>query len=433
MSSTEAATQVPATADKQSSLYRWYVLGTLCVIYVLATVDRMVVSVVAEPIRNEFGLSDSQLGLLAGFAFSISFALASMPMGYLIDRFSRKAILGCALSIWSLLTAVCSIVHHYWLLVLARVGVGAAESGVVPCCLSIIADTFSPKKRTTAVGIFYSATALGLVIVFLLGGFLLGVYGWRSVFLVAGVPGLLLAFLVFFTFKEPKRGNFDEPAEQPQKFNFFTVFKVVVKDRALLLIILANTIATGVHYSFTTWMTSFVTRIHEVPIDKAAIMNGLTMGVAMGIGSLITGWSTDRFSRGNQARLALVAAFTSFMAMLGGLIFANAPSLYMTMFGLGVVGLFMGGYLSAGYTLMLNLAQPYIRASTISLGKLSMMLLGQGFTPLFTGMLSDALGGEQAISPALTGTLLLYTLVVIAFLITMRNPRLHQRSISGVP
>ena len=193
------------TSDKIRTERPWYMLALLALVYVAGSIDRAVPSVIVEPLKAEFGLSDGQLGFLTGFAYSIPYALAALPAGWLIDRLDRRALLSATAAIWSLLTMAGATAQNFLTLVLARMGVGATEAPASPGSLSLIGDMFPKERRTTAISLYYAGTATGQMITFLVGGWLLLHFSWRALFLIAGVPGLILALLLFFTCREPKR------------------------------------------------------------------------------------------------------------------------------------------------------------------------------------------------------------------------------------
>ena len=172
--------------------YRWYVLFVLTAIFTVHYVDRTVMSVVIEPIKEEFGLSDSALGLLSGLAHSGALSLFALPMGWLSDRTHRVRMVSGVVMIWSGITALGSLATGYWSLLLMRMGVGAAEAGGPPASVSIIGDLFERRELPTAMGVYYLAMGLGTGLIFLVGGYVAEFFGWRAVFLIAGIPGFLL-------------------------------------------------------------------------------------------------------------------------------------------------------------------------------------------------------------------------------------------------
>ena len=403
--------------------YKWYVLGLLVFIYIFGAVDRGVISVVAEPLREAFDLSDSQIGALGGLAYSLPYAIFVLPMGWLVDRVNRRGLLSATVAVWSICTTLSAFAGSYMSLVAARIGVGVAEAPASPASLSIIADTFPKRQRSTAVGIYYAGAAAGQFVIFVLGGWVLLHYGWREVFLIAGIPGIILACLFFFTTREPVRGAYEEElkARLPSKGLFGAgpspkqTIKEIFLEPALRYALLANTFSTGVQYSLMVWLVSFLVRIHGLSISEAAIWVGIGVGVTQSIGSLLVGPIADRYSKGDAARLALIPTLATAAALLAGLVMTLAPSFAMAMGGLFALAFFAGFFVATGYSLILSLAAPDVRGTTLATGKLLAVLIGGGLIPLMTGMVSDAVGGDESLRPALLATVALYSVATILF------------------
>ncbi|WP_157889086.1 MFS transporter [Herminiimonas arsenitoxidans] len=184
----------------------WYALSILTMIYSCHFLDRTMISIIVEPVRAEFHLHDSQIGLLTGLAYGATFAIAGIPIGLLIDRVNRIKLLAILVTIWSGMTILSGIANSYIHLLLARMGVGASEAGGSPASLSLISDLFPPSKRSTAVGYFFLSNAIGATLSIIIGGFVTAQYGWRTAMLLAGIPGIILAAVLILTVRNPKRG-----------------------------------------------------------------------------------------------------------------------------------------------------------------------------------------------------------------------------------
>ena len=187
----------------QSSWYRWYALGILVLVYCSSHVDRQIMGILLEPIKLELGASDTQMGFLIGLTFAIFYATLGMPIAMLADRTNRRNIIALATTIWSGMTVVCAFVGSYAQLAMARIGVGIGEAGSSPPSHSMISDLFPQAERATAMGIFAMGINLGLLIAYLGGGWMSEHWGWRTTFIVVGLPGIIIALLVRFTLIEP--------------------------------------------------------------------------------------------------------------------------------------------------------------------------------------------------------------------------------------
>ena len=197
---------VQTAAAATPSARRYYVLGLLTIIYALNFLDRTIFNVLIEPIKKEFSLSDTMMGLLAGFGFALFYSLLGIPIARVADRLNRRNIVALAFAFWSAMTALCGMASSVTALALARIGVGIGESAGSPASQSIVADLFAKNERPRALGIYAIGTYLGVFLGYFVGGYVNQHYGWRMAFYVAGVPGILLALILWLTISEPKRG-----------------------------------------------------------------------------------------------------------------------------------------------------------------------------------------------------------------------------------
>jgi predicted MFS family arabinose efflux permease len=184
--------------------YRSYALGLLLVIYIFNFVDRQVVNILAEPIKNELKLADWQLGMMSGFAFAIFYTVLGLPIAQLAERKNRPWIIASALAAWSVFTALCGLAQNFVHLVLARIGVGVGEAGCTPPAHSLITDYVPKEKRASAIAFYSMGTPLGGLVGTSLGGVIADAYGWRTAFLICGLPGLALAVVVVLSLVEPR-------------------------------------------------------------------------------------------------------------------------------------------------------------------------------------------------------------------------------------
>jgi MFS family permease len=423
----------PGERQAAGGAYKWYVLGVLTLIYLMGTIDRAVLSVIAEPLKLQFHLSDKQVGLLTGTAYSVTYALAVLPMGWLIDRMDRRALLSITVAIWSVLTAACSMSSSFISLIIARMGVGAAEAPVMPASLSLIADVIPKEQRNTAVSIYISGAAVGQILIFIIGGWLLMHFDWRTVFLVAGGPAALLAVLLYFTTREPERGALDTDrgatsAEASPPRNLARLIRDILGNTALCLAIVGYTLVTGVGYSVTVWITSFLVRVHGMTVGQGAIWAGLGFGVCMTVGSLLAGPLADRLSMGEPRRVAIIPAVTTVLGAAAGTLMALANTWVVSVVGLSLFALMAGFFIATGTSLVLSLAAPNERGTTMAANRVISILLGTGLIPVLTGTVSDAIGGAGSIRLALLFTTALLPLCTCCYAMiywTLRPSKAH--------
>lgn len=397
--------QISTAAPKSS----WYMLFLLALIYIFGSIDRAIPSVIVEPLKAEFGVSDSQIGFLTGFAYSIPYALAVLPAGWLIDRFDRRILLSISSAIWSLLTLAGAFAQNFVMLTLARFGVGASEAPASPGSLSLIGDLFPKERRATAVSLYYAGTATGQMVTFLVGGWLLLQFGWRSLFLIAAVPGLLLASLLFFTSKEPYRGQFDareDRAKEPVTYS--EALRAIIVSLPLRHAIIANMLTTGVAYAVMVWTVSLLVRIHGMSHEYAAIAVGLAVGLVMMVGSIVVGFIADKYAKGDAARTATVPAIGTIFAALAGITMCLMTDLHWALIFMAILAFFMGINTGPGYATLVSMTSSNMRGSILSVAKITSILIGNGFLSYFTGALSDLIGGNDSIRWALLVTLLFY-------------------------
>jgi MFS family permease len=212
---TDTLTDAQAPAPHRPG-YRFYVLAVLILIYMLNFLDRQIIGILAAPLKEEFGMSDSQFGLLGGIAFASVYSTLAIPLAWMADRFSRVWIMTGALAVWSGFTALCGMTGSFGQLFLCRMGVGVGEAGGVAPAYSLIADYFPPHQRARALAAFAFGIPLGMAAGTLVGGLLAATYGWRTAFIVVGLLGLLVAPLLRLTVKDPQRGGTDAVKTEAQ-------------------------------------------------------------------------------------------------------------------------------------------------------------------------------------------------------------------------
>jgi len=204
---TTRAGEIPAIFHKSG--YAWYVVALLTIVYVFNFIDRNILAILGQSIKDELEISDTAFGFLGGIAFALFYTFLGIPIARLADKHSRVTILSVCLAIWSAMTAVCGLAQSFWMLLLARIGVAVGEAGGSPPSHSIISDLFPPEKRGTALGIYALGIPIGSAIGFLVGGWVNEFFGWRNAFFVIGLPGIVLALFVYLTVREPPRGMSD--------------------------------------------------------------------------------------------------------------------------------------------------------------------------------------------------------------------------------
>ena len=226
----------PSPTSRNAS--RAYVLALLTLVYTFNHIDRQVLVILLEPIKADLKLDDAQLGLLTGLAFAAFYATLGIPMAMWADRGNRRTIISLSLAVWSGMTAVSGLAQNFWHLLVARMGVGVGEAGGTPPATSIISDLYAPHERATALGIYTTGIGFGILGGFALGGLVYEAFGWRAAFFIAGIPGLILALLVRFTLKEPKRGAIEQRVDDGEAPSIGETLKFISGQTSFLLLLL---------------------------------------------------------------------------------------------------------------------------------------------------------------------------------------------------
>ena len=393
---------------------QWRALALLTLVYMLHTMDRNVISALVEPIKHEFKVSDRGMGALSGLAHSIAFAIAVLPVGWLADRVNRTRLLASLLATWSVMTALSGVATSYLGLLVARLGVGGAEAGTSPTCMSLISDLFPPNRRASAIGVFYLSTALGTGVVFLVGAAVAQHHGWRAMFFAAGAPGIVVACLLLLFLREPARGRFETDGSLIGA-GMGDAIRHILRNRSVLALVMAVMLAAMLVSSLWTWTASFLIRIHGLEPKQAGLVIAIAAGVGMALGSSTAGPLADRLARGIPSRLAFVPSATTALSVLAafGMLFApTAP----TAIGFALLmGVMLGGWFGPGYGLLLTLTPVSMRGRVTATSQLLSNLVGAGLGPLLTGALSDHIGGPDSLRLAIALTMIVGVLAAVLF------------------
>lgn len=353
--------------------------------------DYYVVSIVLDPIKHEFKVSDTLLGLLSGFSFALLYAFAAVPIARWADRGDRRLIMTISVAGWSVMTALCGLAQTFGQLVVARLGVALTEPGAAPPSQSLIADYFPPEKRATAAAVLaQGASAAGYAVAIGVGGYVAATEGWRAAFLWAGVPGILLAVLVQLFLSEPRRQlGFPNATGRAESVRD-SIVRLRAK-RSFVCTIIGVTLFAFFAYGTSVFLPSFMIRILHASLKEVSVTWGLIAAVAMILGALSGGWLADRLGR-RDAR---------WYAWLPAIAFATGVPLYwltlstQTLWGFIAMDFPAEWILAIGYSVSFAAIHAVCgnrrRAVAISLAYFMYMLIGCGFGPLIAGALSDAL------------------------------------------
>ncbi len=393
---------------------RRYTLFMLVVVFTSSHVDRQIMGILGQPIKDSLQISDTQLGLLTGIMFAVFYATLGMPMAMWADRNNRRNLISFSVFLWSLMTALCAAATNFLQLLLMRIGVGVGEAGSNPPSHSIIADLYPPEKRSTAMAIFGTGVNWGILIGFLVGGWINEWYGWRIAFLVVGLPGILIALLVRFTVKEPPRGYSESLVQEVAPPPFWSVVRYMWSNPVLRNVVAAGTLTAFSGYAAVIWVPIYLVRIHELGTGEAGTYLALTIGAGGAIGIYLGGRLADYLGEkyGEQwlAWVVTIAGLLSipFMFLC---FFASTAGMAILAYSLPA---FMGTiYVACSFALIQNHTPLEMRSVCAAINLFIMNIIGLGLGPFTIGLFSDVFASSMGVD-ALRYALLV-TLVAIAF------------------
>jgi MFS family permease len=415
------AAQVDAAA--RPSMRRYYVLGLLTAVYALNFLDRTIFNVLIEPIKKEFALSDTMMGLLAGFGFVLFYSLLGIPIARVADRLNRRNIVAVAFAFWSAMTFLCGMASSVTTLALARIGVGIGESAGTPASQSIVADLFSKNERPRALGIYAIGTYLGIFLGYFIGGYVNQHYGWRMAFFTAGLPGIALAAVLWLTISEPKRGAMAETFT-PEPIGPTLGF--LASQQTFVIVLIGFCLTTYTNYATAAWIPPFLARVHHLSSAEIGTYAGTFKGLAGMAGTLVGGLMVARISQRDDRWKLWAPAITSGLA---GPVFAVClltPDFTTMVAALALASFLVGFHLGPIFAIAQTVARPSMRALASAIVLLTATCFGQGVGPLAVGMINDALKndyGANAVRYSLLSAAITTTLGALLFVWAARTIR----------
>lgn len=380
---------------------RHYVLFILCLVGVFNFIDRQILAILLEPIKHELQVSDTEMGLLSGVAFAVFYVTAGFPLARIADRGNRRTLVAACLAVWSIATALCGFVTSYVQLIIARMGVAGGEAGAYPASQSIVADLYPKSQRGTVIGILLAAQSIGIAFGLFFGGWLNVAFGWRTAFVVVGLPGLLLAILVLFTVKEPPRGMADgAPQESLETPSASEVAHFIFGTPAMLLLLCVAICGAFTGYSMLAWAPAFFMRVHGMTTLEVGQWMGLVVASGLFIGNIVAGRFSDWIAKGNLSTYMIVSGCLSIASLPFGIWFVLAPTQTGSLVALFISNLIMTGWLPPVYAVAIGLAPPRMRAMVMAVVAFCMTIMGIGMGPVVVGAVNDALKptyGEGAV------------------------------------
>lgn len=384
-------------------------------------IDRTIISILQVPIKQELGLSDTQIGALTGLAFALFYTTLSLPIARLADRSNRLNIIVISLTVWSAMTALSGLSRNYLMLVLFRIGVAAGEAGSVPASHSTIADYYPAERRATALAVWGLSLPVGLMAGYAISGILAQHFHWRTVFAIVGGAGIAIAPLVWLLAKEPERGRYDPPAvkEGPAPASVLESLKALSGKRLLWILMLSAGMHGFTQYSLMNWTVPFYVRLHGMSLSEVGLYMGFASGLGGAIGMFLGGFAADRMGQRDEKWRVWVIGLS-----ILGMAAAVAGQLLVTdktaSLALGFCGsILMIAYYGPLVAVVQTLVSARQRAFIGALLLLVFNIIGLGLGPFLTGALSDALAaqfGQESLRWALVCSLASSTVAGLVFL-----------------
>lgn len=405
-----------------------WALFVLAAISTCGFIDRVIMNVLVHPIKAEFELTDTEVGLVGGFAFALLNVLLGIWVARSAERRRRVTLIGVGTFLWSVATALCAAASSFWSLALARVGVGVGEAVGLPSSQSVISDYFPKEKRTTAISVLVLAPPIGAFVGLTGGGLVAQEWGWRAAFLIAAAPGFLLSALVLLTVAEPKRGQHDAlGADGDRVPPLGAVLARMWGRHSFRHLLIGSTVASIAGFGVNLFLTTYFVRRFGYTLAEAGLTTGLIASLPAVLGVVGSGWLCDRMARRDARAYADIPALCLLITTPVYILAVTSGAPAMTVMLLAVATLFQYNYLGPSQGMFQNLMHPRMRASSYAVVNICYSLVGAGLGPVLVGGLSDhfaaGAGPAAGLTMALSLTALLYLWAAAHFVIARRSIR----------
>ncbi len=370
----------------------------LTLAYALNFLDRQIINILAESIKRDLQISDTQLGLLTGTAFGMFYSILGIPIARLADRTHRVRILSAALMVWSVFTGLCGLAASFTQLFIARLGVGIGEAGGTPASQSLLSDYFPASRRATALAIFSMGLPIGTALGFVVGGYLDALVGWRHALAIAAIPGVLLALVILWFLREPHRGAADgidgTAMERPP---FGPAIRELLRKRGLLYPVIGGSCAIFVNYVCNAWLPAFYIRLHGMDVGQAGLWIGLCVMTGGSVGVLGGGILVDRCRPKMHSAEVIVPAVTTVIALIalfGVLLAETTRTAIVWMF---VFYTFITAWMGPTNAVVQRTAPIRSRSLATGLQLLIGNIVSLAVGPALVGWLSDTFGRSHGV------------------------------------
>lgn len=398
-------------------------MAMLVIAYTLNFIDRQIIGILAEPIKNDLQLTDSQLGWMGGTAFALFYTVLAIPIAMIADRRNRSWIITIGITLWSLATALCGLAQNFWQLFLARMTVGVGEAAGVAPAYSLISDLYPAKQRSRALAIFSLGIPLGSAFGVLFGGLIAAQVDWRYAFIIIGIAGVLFAPVFKWIVRDPGHGRFDEgPRAAAPPLGL--VFRTIASKPSFWLLGFGAGTASLVSYGLAFWIPSFLARSYGLELEERSWVFAAILLVGGGAGIWFGGVAGDRLGNAHPRGYALVPAAAFAVTLPAYMLAFSIESLVLASFlfliptALGLV------WLGPVVTAITRLVPPEMRATAAAMFLFINNLIGLGAGTTVIGIISDALTAryaEEALRYSAMATTSLYALAALLMLLASRR------------
>jgi predicted MFS family arabinose efflux permease len=405
---------------------RTYILALLTLVYLVNFIDRQILSILLQPIKEEFRLSDASLGLLMGPTFALFYSVLGVPLAMLADRVNRRTVIGVSLILFAVMTALCGFAVRFWQLLVTRVWTGVGEAGTGPASQTIITDLYPPAERSRAQAIYATGANLGVLVAFALGGIVAERFGWRASFLLASLPSLLLAALLFATLKDVPRGRSDTAVDVAPAPPLGAILRQLWASKTFRFTALGACATCFTGYGVFGFFPAFLTRSHGMRISEIGLKVALMTGVGGGLATYLAGHFADRAARRDVRWNLYIPAIAAFIPLPLAPICFLSDNLALTLMAAIPILALTAAFIGPVVATVQRLVGVRMRATAVATLILIDNIVGLGLGPQFVGSLSDALRpafGEDSLRIAMLAAMSGSIVSMVAFLRAARHLR----------
>jgi MFS family permease len=405
-----AAPGADRSRDWTSPVRAWYAVAVFNIALISSFIDRQILSLLVGPIKADLRISDTEMSLLMGFAFALFYVVVGIPIARLADVKSRRLIIGAGIALWSVMTTLCGMARNYWQLFIARVGIGVGESSLSPAAISMLSDMFPKDKLPLAVSVFGMGSSLGMALALLLGGLVINMvsgipqftlplvgtlHSWQLTFFIVGLPGLLIAGLLFTIREPPRRGVMrlgpDRGGDKSGSLPIREILQIILNDRRTYLpIFLALALKSLQGFGISMWVPTFFIRTYGWDAGTVGMAQGFVtlIGAPLGMvgGGMLASWYVRRNYHDANMRVVLIAAVLVIPFIVIYPLMAS-PWLALVLYG----GNMFFSSMSAGpaMTALQMITPNQMRAQILAMYYLVLNLVGYGLGPTAVALLTD--------------------------------------------